>query len=244
LSNHHADHWKSLQEADVLSRIISPPQFRPKELVPKTDNHKAYYDAVLTKPLTLCVGCAGTSKSWTAIGAGVKELLANKFERLVIVRPMVECGRRLGAMPGEKQDKLAPYLEAAMDILADFLSPEQIHSFLALGKISLDTFETLRGKTFHRSYVVLDESQNADEGQLLMFLTRAGQGTRLVVNGDDTGQQNDLGARQTSGLDKAWRCLNHPDIAKIRMTKDDIMRSGLVRTILELWEADGQDSAH
>lgn len=238
MANHHAaPHWKTLQELDVASRAAPP--WKPKELQPKTQNHRDYLAALQSKPVTLCVGPAGTAKTWTAVGVGVQQLLADQFEKLIIVRPMVECGRRLGATPGDLGDKISPYVEAALEVLQDFVSPEDLKSLRLADRIRLDTFETLRGKTFHRSFVILDEAQNADEGQVLMLPTRLGQGSRVAVNGDDSGTQSDLFRGAKSGLDRAWKTLVHPEFARIRMTIDDIVRSGLVRTILELWEGGG-----
>lgn len=235
-ANDGREHWTSFRDADVEMRRRCRSPLDAVPLRAKTPNQEAYLQAIASHDLTLCVGPSGTSKSYSAIGVGLGSLLCEQFERLVLVRPMVECGRRLGAMPGEYQDKISPYMAAVEDTLLQFADAETIKELRASGRLSYDTLETMRGKTFRGCFVVLDEAQNVDRGQMLMFLTRAGEGTRMVVNGDTSGRQNDLPRHEVSGLAFAWEALDHPSIAKVRLGHEDIVRSGLVRIIVEQWE--------
>lgn len=236
-------HWKSLQEQDVLERFA--PKFKPKELRPKTKGQLSYLESIRSNLLTFCSGPSGCGKSFLACGMAAKWIEAEKAKTIILTRPMVECGRKLGSLPGELNEKIDPYAGPLYETLSQFIEPKKILDMKLSGTLINSPLELMRGKTFTDSFVILDEAQNVDKEQMLMFLTRIGENCKIVVNGDL--RQIDLGRRYESGLEYAMRKLDDEnDIGLIYMNSDDIVRSGIIKRIIYRWDQydEGDDLAY
>ncbi len=202
---------------------------------PKTDGQKRYIDAVLSHDLTFCVGPAGTGKTYLAVAAAASLLKRNAIKRIVLVRPAVEAGERLGFLPGDLQAKVNPYLRPLFDALNDMIDVEQVKRFMVSDVIEVVPLAFMRGRTLNDSVIILDEAQNTTPGQMLMFLTRLGNNSKMIVTGDAT--QIDLPPNQESGLvDALHKLRNVAGIATVELEKTDIVRHKLVQTIVNAYE--------
>ncbi|MCH9851916.1 MAG: PhoH family protein [Alphaproteobacteria bacterium] len=211
-----------------------------KSLIPANQAQHQYIDAISNHLLTFGVGPAGTGKTHLAVGYGVKLLLEQQISHVILARPAVEAGERLGYLPGDMRDKIDPYFQPIYDSLHEFLGKEQTERYMLSGKIDIAPLAYMRGRTLKNAFILLDEAQNATPKQMKMFLTRLGENSRMVINGDLS--QTDLPDRQLSGLADAINHLKHVDkIAICRFHTNDIMRHNLVRDILAAYEHHDQN---
>ncbi len=210
---------------------------RGRTVRPKTSGQRRYADAIAANVITFGIGPAGTGKSYLAVALAVQALQAKQVERIILTRPAVEAGERLGFLPGTLMEKVDPYLRPLYDALYDMLPAEQVERRIASGKIEIAPIAFMRGRTLANAVVLLDEAQNTTSMQMKMFLTRLGEGSRMIVNGDPT--QIDLPPGQKSGLNEAVRILSGVEgIARIVFREADVVRHDLVRRIVTAWEAD------
>ncbi|NJP10702.1 MAG: PhoH family protein [Leptolyngbyaceae cyanobacterium RU_5_1] len=229
IDTHRQDELQDLQK-DVLARTR-----RGEEIRAKTFRQRQYVQAVRTHDLTFCIGPAGTGKTFLAAVLGVQALLANQFERLILTRPAVEAGERLGFLPGDLQQKVNPYLRPLYDALYEFIDPEKIPSLMERGAIEVAPIAYMRGRTLNNAFVILDEAQNTTPAQMKMLLTRLGFRSRMVVTGDLT--QTDLPLNQLSGLAMAEKILQSvEEIAFCHLSKADVVRHPLVQRIVAAYE--------
>ncbi|HZZ60476.1 MAG TPA: PhoH family protein [Roseiarcus sp.] len=197
-----------------------------------------YLAALRKYELVFAEGPAGTGKTWLAVGHAVSLLEQGLVERLVLSRPAVEAGERLGFLPGDMRDKVDPYLRPIYDALYDFMDGRMVERGIQTGMIEIAPLAFMRGRTLSKAAVLLDEAQNATTMQMKMFLTRLGEGSRMMVNGDPT--QTDLAPGQKSGLDEAIRLLAAMTrVGHVRFTHVDVVRHDLVRQIVEAYERAG-----
>jgi len=204
---------------------------------PKTPGQVRYVEAIHKHDLTFCVGPAGTGKTYLAVAVGVGLLKQNRIKRIVLVRPAVEAGEKLGYLPGDIQAKVNPYVRPLFDAMADMMSFEQIRRFMENDVIEVIPLAFMRGRTLNGAVIILDEAQNATVSQMLMFLTRLGNDSKMIVTGDDS--QVDLPAGQVSGVRDACRRLRDVEgIAVVRLDERDIVRHPLVQSIVEAYGND------
>jgi phosphate starvation-inducible PhoH-like protein len=206
-----------------------------KAIIPKTRNQRHYLQAMMSHDLVLAIGPAGTGKTFLAVAMAVSLLNQKKVDRIILARPAVEAGERLGFLPGDIAAKVDPYLRPLYDALYIMLENEHAERLLERGTIEIAPLAFMRGRTLHRSFVILDEAQNATHEQMKMFLTRIGQETRAVVTGDIT--QIDLPSHKLSGLIEAQNILTGIDGISINLFDDsDVVRHRLVRSIILAYE--------
>ncbi|HEX3535271.1 MAG TPA: PhoH family protein [Stellaceae bacterium] len=208
---------------------------RKRRVVPRTAAQAEYVKAMREKELVFGLGPAGTGKTYLAVAAGVDLLMTGRVERLILSRPAVEAGERLGFLPGDLRDKVDPYLRPIFDALNDMLPAEQLAKRLGTGEIEVAPIAFMRGRTLAHAFVILDEAQNTTPVQMKMFLTRLGEGSRMVINGDPT--QVDLPVGTRSGLADALEALHGlDDAAVVRFTAQDVVRHRLVARIVGAYE--------
>ena len=201
----------------------------------KTAGQKKYIKSMLENDMVFCLGPAGTGKTYLAVAVAVHMLKHQQARRLILVRPAVEAGEKLGFLPGDMQAKVNPYLRPLFDALHDMMDYAQIQRFIVNDLIEVIPLAFMRGRTLNDSVVILDEAQNTTPSQMLMFLTRMGNGTKMIVTGDDS--QVDLEPGQPSGLTDAIRRLNAiPSLDVIRLEPTDIVRHKLVQRIVAAYE--------
>ncbi|MBF2035694.1 MAG: PhoH family protein [Leptolyngbyaceae cyanobacterium T60_A2020_046] len=201
----------------------------------KTFRQRQYIQALKRYDLIFCTGPAGTGKTFLAAMVGVQALLDGEYERLILTRPAVEAGERLGFLPGDLQQKVNPYLRPLYDALHELIDSEKIPSLMERGVIEVAPLAYMRGRTLNNAFIILDEAQNTTPAQMKMVLTRLGFQSRMVVTGDTT--QTDLAAGQTSGLAIAHKILAHVEgIAFCKLTQADVVRHPLVQRIVAAYE--------
>lgn len=201
----------------------------------KTSNQRIYLQSIQSNTLTLGVGPAGSGKTYLAVAAAVAALSSNRVERIILTRPAVEAGEKLGFLPGDLQQKVDPYLRPLFDALADMLGVEKMNALMEQGVIEVAPLAYMRGRTLNDAFIILDEAQNTTREQMKMFLTRLGFGSVMVVTGDVT--QIDLPRHQQSGLLHALQVLEHvSDIGVSRMSSSDVVRHQLVEKIVNAYE--------
>lgn len=206
-----------------------------KPIKAKTLGQQRYMKAIGKNTITIGVGPAGTGKTYLAVAAAVAAFRAKTVNRIILTRPAVEAGERLGFLPGDLQNKVDPYLRPLYDALYDMLGAETYQKYLERGNIEVAPLAYMRGRTLDDSFIILDEAQNTTREQMKMFLTRLGFGSKIVITGDIT--QIDLPSDKTSGLKDAVRILdNIPDIAICRLTASDVVRHALVQRIIAAYE--------
>jgi len=230
----------TVSPADVLSQAIITA--RGKSIRPKTLGQKQYVDAIDENTIVFGIGPAGTGKTYLAMAKAVQALQRKEVNRIILSRPAIEAGERLGYLPGTLTDKIDPYLRPLYDALNEMMDPEAVPKLLAAGTIEVAPLAYMRGRTLNDSFIVLDEAQNTTPEQMKMFLTRLGFGSKMVVTGDIT--QVDLPA-SASGLRLVTRVLkNIDDIHFARLTSDDVVRHTLVGRIVDAYtEYDAQRQA-
>ena len=206
-----------------------------KPVKPKTIGQKEYCQAIAQNTVTLGIGPAGTGKTYLAVAEAVAAFRAEKVNRIILTRPAVEAGERLGFLPGDLQSKVDPYLRPLYDALFDMLGPDTYQKYLEKGNIEVAPLAYMRGRTLDDSFIILDEAQNTSREQMKMFLTRIGFGSKVVITGDVT--QIDLPEDKVSGLKVAMKVLEDvDDIAICRLTGQDVVRHRLVQKIIEAYE--------
>ena len=206
-----------------------------KPIKAKTIGQRAYLDAIEQNTITLGIGPAGTGKTYLAVAEAVAAFRAEKVNRIILTRPAVEAGERLGFLPGDLQSKVDPYLRPLYDALFEMLGAETYGKYLERGNIEVAPLAYMRGRTLDDSFIILDEAQNTSREQMKMFLTRIGFGSHVVITGDVT--QIDLPPDKTSGLKEAMRILDGiEDIAICRLTGADVVRHVLVQRIIAAYE--------
>ena len=227
--------------AEILEDVIW--SHRATKVAPKTVNQKRYTDSIRRHTVTFGIGPAGTGKTFLAVASAVAALESRKVSRIILTRPAVEAGERLGFLPGDIQAKVDPYLRPLFDALYDMLDPEKVLTYFDRGVIEVAPLAFMRGRTLNDSFVILDEAQNTSPEQMKMFLTRLGFGSKMVVTGDIT--QIDLPRDQRSGLVVVSEILAAvDDIAFVRFGGEDVVRHQLVQRIVaaygEYAERDGR----
>ncbi|MDP0925858.1 PhoH family protein [Paracoccus onubensis] len=212
---------------------------RKKSVEPRTDAQKAYVRSLFENALAFGIGPAGTGKTYLAVAVGVTMLIGGQVDRIVLSRPAVEAGERLGFLPGDMKEKVDPYMQPLYDALNDFLPGKQLQKLMEEKRIEIAPLAFMRGRTLANSFVVLDEAQNASTMQMKMFLTRLGEGSRMVVTGDRT--QIDLPRGVQSGLSDAERILaGVKGISFSYFTAKDVVRHPLVARIIEAYDAEAE----
>ncbi|WP_135503914.1 PhoH family protein [Roseovarius aestuariivivens] len=210
---------------------------RKKPVEPRTDAQKAYVQSLFHNELAFGIGPAGTGKTYLAVAVGVSMFIEGHVDRIILSRPAVEAGEKLGYLPGDMKDKVDPYMQPLYDALNDFLPGKQVAKLIEEKRIEIAPLAFMRGRTLANAFVVLDEAQNATSMQMKMFLTRLGEGSRMVITGDRS--QVDLPRGVTSGLHDAERLLTGiPNIAFNYFTAKDVVRHPLVAKIIEAYDAD------
>jgi len=224
---------RGVRPADVLTvGILSA---RGRTIRPKTLNQKRYADAIDQHTIVFAIGPAGTGKTYLAMAKAVKALQAKEVNRIILTRPAVEAGERLGFLPGTLYEKIDPYLRPLYDALHDMVDPDSIPRLIAAGTIEIAPLAFMRGRSLNDSFIILDEAQNTSAEQMKMFLTRLGFGSKIVVTGDIT--QVDLPAGQVSGLRVVQDILDDiEDIHFSRLTSHDVVRHRLVGKIVDAYE--------
>ena len=208
-----------------------------KPIKPKTLGQKRYVDAIKKNTITLGIGPAGTGKTYLAVAAAVAAFRDKQVNRIILTRPALEAGERLGFLPGDLQSKVDPYLRPLYDALFDMLGAETYNKYLERGSIEVAPLAYMRGRTLDDSFIILDEAQNTSREQMKMFLTRLGFGSKIVITGDIT--QIDLPRDTVSGLKEAMRVLDGvEDIAICRLNEADVVRHVIVQRIIKAYEED------
>ncbi|NLF06053.1 MAG: PhoH family protein, partial [Actinomycetales bacterium] len=231
--------------AEVLT--LSVLSSRGRTIRPKTVGQKQYVEAIDQHTITFGIGPAGTGKTYLAMATAVRALQAKQVSRIVLTRPAVEAGERLGFLPGTLSEKIDPYLRPLYDALHDMVDPDSIPRLIDAGTVEVAPLAYMRGRTLNDAFIILDEAQNTSSDQMKMFLTRLGFGSRMVVTGDVT--QVDLPGGTTSGLRVVEEILSGvDDVAFCRLTSEDVVRHRLVGDIIDayaVWDsrraADGPD---
>ncbi|MCC6498422.1 MAG: PhoH family protein [Propionibacteriaceae bacterium] len=219
--------------AEVLTQNIL--SSRGKTIRPKTLNQKRYVDAIDAHTVVFGIGPAGTGKTYLAMAKAVQALQAKEVNRIILTRPAIEAGERLGFLPGTLNDKIDPYLRPLYDALHDMIDPESVPRLLTAGTIEVAPLAYMRGRTLNDAFIILDEAQNTSMEQMKMFLTRLGFGSRIVVTGDVT--QIDLPTGTRSGLTVVEEILDGVhDIAFCRLTSHDVVRHRLVGRIVAAYD--------
>jgi phosphate starvation-inducible protein PhoH and related proteins len=226
------------RDSAALRSLINDPVVittRRKSIVPKTLGQKLYLQSIQKNPIVFGIGPAGTGKTYLAMAAAISALLKNQVQRIVLTRPAVEAGEALGFLPGDLREKILPYLRPLYDALHDMLEPEDVSTLSEKGLIEIAPLAYMRGRTLANAYIILDEAQNTTPEQMMMFLTRLGDESRMIVTGDIT--QIDLPRAKVSGLVQAPRILrNIPGIDFHHFTAADVVRHPLVQKIIGAYE--------
>jgi phosphate starvation-inducible protein PhoH and related proteins len=226
--------------ARVLEDVVW--RYRSRQIAPKTVNQKRYVDSIRRNTVTFGIGPAGTGKTFLAVAMAAAALSRHETNRIILTRPAVEAGERLGFLPGDLMAKVDPYLRPLFDALHDMLDPEKVSQHLERGVIEIAPLAFMRGRTLNDSFVILDEAQNTTPEQMKMFLTRLGFGSRMVVTGDIT--QVDLPREQQSGLIVVGDVLDAvEDIEFVRFGGEDVVRHRLVQRIVEAYDEHAQRDA-
>ena len=221
------DRTRSKDEIDVYAKGHA--------IKPKTEGQKKYIDAIFSNDLTFCIGPAGSGKTYLAVAAAASMLKQGQAKRLVLARPAVEAGERLGFLPGDLQAKVNPYLRPLFDALHDMMDFEQVKRFMLNDVIEVIPLAFMRGRTLNETVIILDEAQNTTASQMLMFLTRLGHDSKMIVTGDAT--QIDLPRDVPSGLvDAVDKLRGVKGIATIELARGDIVRHRLVQSIVNAYE--------
>jgi len=230
-------------DADTVDTDDVAIQTRHKLIRPRGANQTAYLKNIREHDLAFGIGPAGTGKTYLAVAASIEALETEEVRRIVLVRPAVEAGERLGFLPGDMSQKVDPYLRPMYDALYDMMGADKVTRLIERNLIEIAPLAFMRGRSLNESFVILDEAQNTSVEQMKMFLTRIGFGSRAVVTGDIT--QIDLPSKQESGLKNAMRILdNVNDIAFTFFAPKDVVRHPLVQWIVEAYEADDNGGSH
>jgi len=214
-----------------VTDIIKTPK---KSIIPRSEKQKEYVRALRQSDIVISAGPAGTGKTFLAVAVGLTMLLEKKIERIILSRPAVEAGERLGFLPGDMKEKVDPYLRPLYDSLYDLFHFEKIQRMIEIGDIEIAPLAFMRGRTLKNSFAILDEAQNATDTQIKMFLTRIGENSKIVVNGDPS--QIDLPNKSMSGLDRSKKLLSHlNEVSVIDFDHSDVVRHPLVSKIVKAY---------
>jgi phosphate starvation-inducible PhoH-like protein len=223
--------------SEILEDVVW--RHRATKVAPKTVNQKRYVDSIRTNTITFGIGPAGTGKTFLAVALAAAALSRREVNRIILTRPAVEAGERLGFLPGDLMAKVDPYLRPLFDALHDMLEPERVSQHLERGVIEVAPLAFMRGRTLNDSFIILDEAQNTSPEQMKMFLTRLGFNSKVVVTGDIT--QIDLPREQASGLVAVADVLDHvEDVQFVRFGDEDVVRHKLVRRIVAAYDQHAQ----
>ena len=219
-----------------VTDIIKTPK---KSIIPRSEKQKEYVRALRQSEITISAGPAGTGKTFLAVAVGLTMLLEKKIERIILSRPAVEAGERLGFLPGDMKEKVDPYLRPLYDSLYDLFHFEKIQRMIEIGDIEIAPLAFMRGRTLKNSFAILDEAQNATDTQIKMFLTRIGENSKIVVNGDPS--QIDLPNKNMSGLNRSKKILsNLNEISVVDFDHSDVVRHPLVSKIVKAYNNNDQ----
>jgi phosphate starvation-inducible protein PhoH and related proteins len=228
---------KNQTTVQSIEEIIKTPK---RSVIPRSKKQKEYVRALKSKQIIMSLGPAGTGKTYLAVAVALTMLLEKKVERIILSRPAVEAGERLGFLPGDLKEKIDPYLRPLYDSLNDLVDYDKIQRKIEIGEIEIAPLAFMRGRTIKNSFAILDEAQNATETQIKMFLTRIGENSKLVVNGDPS--QIDLPNKRESGLVKAQTILkNIKEISVVNFDHQDVIRHPLVTKIVEAYQKNSND---
>ena len=220
-----------------IEYIIKTPK---KSVIPRSEKQKNYVRALKESEIIISAGPAGTGKTFLAVAVALTMLLEKKIERIILSRPAVEAGERLGFLPGDMRDKVDPYLRPLYDSLYDLLDFEKIQKKIEVGDIEIAPLAFMRGRTLKNSFVILDEAQNATDTQIKMFLTRIGENSKIVINGDPS--QIDLPNKSLSGLNRSKKLLGHlKEISVVDFDHSDVVRHPLVSKIVKAYSDQKND---
>ena len=235
--------FRALDQAEDIRDVFEDVvwRHRGKKIAPKTVTQKRYVDAMRQHTVTFAIGPAGTGKTYLAMALAVAALSERQVGRIILTRPAVEAGERLGFLPGDMLAKVDPYLRPLYDALYDMLEADRLAAYMEKGTIEVAPLAFMRGRTLNDSFIILDEAQNTSPEQMQMFLTRLGFGSKVVVTGDVT--QIDLPREQASGLIEVQKILGSIDgIAFTRFTHEDVVRHKLVQRIVEAYKVHAEQT--
>ncbi len=228
---------KSNNAQENIEYIIKTPK---KSVIPRSEKQKSYVKALRDSEIVISAGPAGTGKTFLAVAVALSLLLEKKIERIILSRPAVEAGERLGFLPGDMKEKVDPYLRPLYDSLYDLLDFEKIQKKIEVGDIEIAPLAFMRGRTLKNSFAILDEAQNATDTQIKMFLTRIGENSKIVVNGDPS--QIDLPNKSLSGLNRSKKLLGHmKEISVVDFDHTDVVRHPLVSKIVKAYSDQNND---
>mgnify|MGYP001265714365 CR=1 FL=1 len=237
LNNDVINDIKNQSTVQPLGEVIKTPK---RSVIPRSKKQKEYVKSLKNSQIIMSLGPAGTGKTYLAVAVALSMLLEKKVERIILSRPAVEAGERLGFLPGDMKDKIDPYLRPLYDSLYDLLDYDKIQRKIESGAIEIAPLAFMRGRTLKNSFAILDEAQNATRIQIKMFLTRIGENSKLVVNGDPS--QIDLPNKNQSGLIEAQNILKEiKEIAVIKFDHQDVIKHPLVTKIVEAYQKNSND---
>ena len=221
----------------TIEYIVKTPK---KSVIPRSEKQKNYVSALKESDIVISAGPAGTGKTFLSVAVALTMLLDKKIERIILSRPAVEAGERLGFLPGDMREKVDPYLRPLYDSLYDLLDFEKIQKKIEIGDIEIAPLAFMRGRTLKNSFAILDEAQNATDTQIKMFLTRIGENSKIVINGDPS--QIDLPNKLSSGLERSKKILGHlKEISIIDFDHNDVVRHPLVSKIVKAYSSKNKD---
>ena len=228
---------KNISNLNSIEEFIKTPK---RSVIPRSKKQKDYVKALKTNQIVMSLGPAGTGKTYLAVAVALTMLLEKKVERIILSRPAVEAGERLGFLPGDMKEKIDPYLRPLYDSLHDLIDYDKIQKKIEAGQIEIAPLAFMRGRTLKNSFAILDEAQNATETQIKMFLTRIGENSKLVINGDPS--QIDLPNKNQSGLIKSQHILKDiKEISIVNFNQHDVIRHPLVSKIVEAYQKNNND---
>ena len=223
--------------SEKIEFIIKTPK---KSVIPRSEKQKEYVRALNYSDIIISAGPAGTGKTFLAVAVALTMLLEKKIEKIILSRPAVEAGERLGFLPGDMREKVDPYLRPLYDSLYDLLDFEKIQKKIEVGDIEIAPLAFMRGRTLKNSFAILDEAQNATDTQIKMFLTRIGENSKIIINGDPS--QIDLPNKSLSGLDRSKKLLGHiKEISTVDFDHNDVVRHPLVSKIVKAYSDQQND---
>ena len=206
-----------------------------KKIYPRTQHQAEYINLLQTKDMVFCIGSAGSGKTFLAVAEALRLVLMHKKQKIIITRPVVEAGESLGFLPGDLEQKIAPYLRPLQDAMETIVTPETVKKLMEAGIIEIAPLAYMRGRTLNNSVIILDEAQNTTSTQMKMFLTRMGENSKVFVTGDPS--QVDLPPKKSSGLVQSMRLLcKIEDIGFMELTAEDVVRNSLVKKIVRAYE--------